>query len=166
MTVKLKEVPFKVQLFKVVASSGDIDWVITNRSPGSIDTLVVQKENQVCWRIEQLHRELKQLTGIEKCQCRKQRAQRTHMACCYQAWFSLKVTDAPSGRGIHSYPFYGSRWMTAVLRRAGYVVNRQWGLRLMRQRGLAAIYPKPTLSRPAPDQRVYPYLLPSSLGWR
>ena len=38
--------------------------------------------------IEQLHRELKQLTGIEKCQCRKQRA---HIACCYQAWFSLKV---------------------------------------------------------------------------
>ncbi len=41
--------------------------------------------------IEQLHRELKQLTGIEKCQCRKQRAQRTHIACCYQAWLSLKV---------------------------------------------------------------------------
>ena len=28
--VKLKEVPFKVQLFKVVATDGDIDWVITN----------------------------------------------------------------------------------------------------------------------------------------
>lgn len=90
-TVKLKEVPFKVQLFKVVASNGGIDWVVTNRSPGSIDTQVVQQENKVRWRIEQLHRELKQLTGIEKCQCRKQRAQRTHMACCYQAWFSLKV---------------------------------------------------------------------------
>lgn len=91
MAVKLKEVPFKVQLFKVVASNGDIDWVITNRSPGSIDTQVVQRENKVRWMIERLHRELKQLTGIEKCQCRKQRAQRTHIACCYQAWFSLKV---------------------------------------------------------------------------
>jgi hypothetical protein len=91
MTVKLKGVPFKVQLFKVVASTGDIDWVITNRSPGSIDTQVVQRENKVRWRIEQLHRELKQLTGLEKSQCRKQRAQRTHIACCYQAWFSLKV---------------------------------------------------------------------------
>ena len=28
--VKLKEVPFKVQLFKLVATNGDIDWVITN----------------------------------------------------------------------------------------------------------------------------------------
>ncbi|HRC73422.1 MAG TPA: transposase [Candidatus Competibacter sp.] len=91
MAVKLKEVPFKVQLFKVVASNGDIDWAITNRSPGSIDTQVVQRENKLRWMIERLHRELKQLTGIEKCQCRTQRAQRTHTACCYRAWFSLKV---------------------------------------------------------------------------
>jgi hypothetical protein len=91
ITVKLKEVPFKVQLFKVVATNGDIEWVITNRSPGSIDTAVVQNENKRRWVIEQLHRELKQLTGTERCQCRKQRAQRNHFACCYHAWFSLKV---------------------------------------------------------------------------
>ena len=48
--------------------------------------------------------------------------------------------------------------MTAVLRRAGYAVNRQRVLRLMRQMGLAAIYPQPTLSRPDPDHRLYPYL--------
>lgn len=91
ITIKLKEVPFKVQLFKVVTTNGDIDWVITNRAPSSVSTSVVQKENQRRWAIEQLHRELKQLTGIEKCQCRKQRAQRNHFFCCYQAWFSLKV---------------------------------------------------------------------------
>ena len=28
--VKLKEVPFHVRLFKLVAPDGDIDWVITN----------------------------------------------------------------------------------------------------------------------------------------
>jgi hypothetical protein len=89
--VKLKEVPFKVQLFKGVATNGDIEWVMTNRAPGSMDTPVVQNENQKRWVIEQLHRELKQLTGIEQCQCRKQRAQRNHFFCCYQAWFSLKV---------------------------------------------------------------------------
>lgn len=93
ISVKLKEVPFNVnvQLFKVVAPNGNIDWVITYQSPGSIDTPVVQQENTVRWMIEQQHRELKQLTGIEKCQCRKQRVQRTHISCCYQAWFSLKV---------------------------------------------------------------------------
>lgn len=91
ISVKLKEVPFRVQLFKVVTTNGDIDWVITNRPPGSVNTSTVQNENRRRWTIEQLHRELKQLTGIEKCQCRKQRAQRNHFFCCYQAWFSLKV---------------------------------------------------------------------------
>lgn len=43
------------------------------------------------WQVEQLHRELKQLTGTEACQCRKARAQRTHIASCYHAWLSLKI---------------------------------------------------------------------------
>ena len=101
ITVKLKEVPFKVQLFKVVATNGDIDWMITHRTSGSIDTQVVQNENQVRWFIEQLHRELKQLTGIERCQCRKQRAQRNHLACCYHAWFSLKVIAKKLGKTLY-----------------------------------------------------------------
>lgn len=101
LTVKLKEVPFKVQLFKVVATHGNIEWVITNHAPGSIDTQVVQNENQVRWFIEQLHRELKQLTGIERCQCRKQRAQRNHFACCYHAWFSLKVIAKKTGKTLY-----------------------------------------------------------------
>ena len=37
-----------------------------------------------------MHRGLKQLTGIEKCQSRKQRSQRNHISYCYQAWFTLK----------------------------------------------------------------------------
>ena len=45
-----------MQLFKVVTTHGDIEWVITNRTPGSIDTQVVQNENPVRWFIEQLHR--------------------------------------------------------------------------------------------------------------
>ncbi|MCB1919307.1 MAG: transposase [Candidatus Competibacteraceae bacterium] len=101
LTVKLKEVPFKVQLFKVVTPHGYIEWVIMNRTPGSIDTQVVQNENQVRWFIEQLHRELKQLTGIERCQCRKQRAQRNHFACCYHAWFSLKVIAKKTGQTLY-----------------------------------------------------------------
>ena len=60
ITIKLKEVPFKAQIFKVVATNSDIDWVIKNRAPRSaprsIDTSVVQNENQRRWIIEQLHR--------------------------------------------------------------------------------------------------------------
>ena len=51
----------------------------------------VEDQNAVRWQIEQLHRELKQLTGSEKCQCRKAPSQRNHLACCYLAWVSLKV---------------------------------------------------------------------------
>ena len=96
--VKLKELPFLVRLFKMVAPNGDIDWLITNRShTGEGDTQRaitaqdVQKHNAVRWQIEQLHRELKQLVGSEKCQCRKARSQRNHLACCYLAWVAIKV---------------------------------------------------------------------------
>jgi hypothetical protein len=91
VTVKLKEVPFKVQLFKLVATNGDIDWVITNCSAETLTAQVAQDANDVRWQIEELHRDLKQLTGTEKCQCRKARSQRNHLACCYHAWLSLKV---------------------------------------------------------------------------
>ena len=51
-------------------------------------------------------------------------------------------------------PFYGSRQM-AVVRE----VNRQRAQRWMRILGIAALYPKPNLSRPAPGHQIYPYLL-------
>jgi putative transposase len=56
-------------------------------------------------------------------------------------------------------PFYGSRRMTAWLRREGHRVNRKRVQRLMRQMGIEAIYPKPRLSHGAAEHRVYPYLL-------
>ena len=56
-------------------------------------------------------------------------------------------------------PFYGIRRMTAWLRHQGYTVNPKRVGRLLRQMGLAAIYPKPRLSQPAAGQTIYPYLL-------
>ena len=56
-------------------------------------------------------------------------------------------------------PFYGSRRMTAVLRRDGLAVNRKRVRRLMRVMGLAAIYQKPNTSKGHPAHKVYPYLL-------
>jgi putative transposase len=54
-------------------------------------------------------------------------------------------------------PFYGSRKMTAWLDRRGEEVNRKRVRRLMRKMGLEAIYPKPKLSTPGRDHKVYPY---------
>lgn len=101
VSIKLKQVPFRVQLFKVVTPNGDIDWIITN-SEASLTTDAVQDEDAKRWQVEQLHRELKQLTGIEKCQCRKQRAQRNHIACCYQAWLAIKVKAEALGKTLYA----------------------------------------------------------------
>jgi len=91
IVVKLNKVPFKVKLFKLVATNGDIDWIITNDLDSTSTAQVAQEANDVRWEVEQFHRELKQLTGSEKCQCRKQRSQRNHLACCYHAWLTMKV---------------------------------------------------------------------------
>jgi hypothetical protein len=91
LVIKLKEVPFMVKLFKLVAPNGDIDWVITNDLDHSVNLFAAELKNDNRWQIEDFHRSFKQLTGSEKCQCRKARSQRNHLACCYHAWVSLKL---------------------------------------------------------------------------
>ncbi len=56
-------------------------------------------------------------------------------------------------------PFYGVRRMTAWLELQGYPVNAKRVRRLLRQMGLLAMYPKPSLSQPVLGAQVYPYLL-------
>jgi hypothetical protein len=101
VSVKLKELPFRVRLFKVVATNGDIDWIITNAPEPQLTAQDVQDENALRWHIEQFHRELKQLTGSEKCQCRKARSQRNHLGYCYLAWLALKVQARELGITVY-----------------------------------------------------------------
>ena len=56
-------------------------------------------------------------------------------------------------------PYYGSRRMAAWLATQGHLVNRKRVQRLMRLMGLVAIYQRPNTSNPAPQNKVYPYLL-------
>ncbi len=56
-------------------------------------------------------------------------------------------------------PFYGSRRMRVWLEWRGVRVSRKRVQRLMRLMGLRAIYRQPRTSQPAPERRVYPYLL-------
>lgn len=105
--VKLKELPFPVLLFKIVATNGDIDWVVTNRATEDTDQSsftadAVQQQNAVRWQIEQMHREVKQLVGSEKCQCRKARSQRNHLAYCYHAWLALKINARKLGTTLYA----------------------------------------------------------------
>jgi hypothetical protein len=101
LKVKLKEVPFLVKLFKIVAPNGDIDWIITNDLDVSVNGFVAELANDNRWQIENFHRGFKQLTGSERCQCRKARSQRNHLACCYQAWVALQVKAKQVGKTIY-----------------------------------------------------------------
>jgi putative transposase len=58
-----------------------------------------------------------------------------------------------------AHPFYGVRKITASLRAEGVLVNHKAVARHMREMGLAAIRPKPKLSKRRAEQPIYPYLL-------
>jgi hypothetical protein len=89
--IKIKGFPkdHKVQCFRLVVSTHRTDFVVTNdESQHSTEAT-----HEVCgfrWKIEQLHRESKQLTGLEACQCRKSRIQRNHIGCALLVWVRLK----------------------------------------------------------------------------
>jgi hypothetical protein len=95
--VKLKELPFKVWLFKVVATNGNIDWVVTNDPGHNHDPDLVNRKNGIRWRVEELHRELKQNALIDRCQARSGKAQRNHIACAYRAVIQLRYLAKIAG---------------------------------------------------------------------
>ena len=57
------------------------------------------------------------------------------------------------------HPFFGSRRILDELWEQGYQVNRKRVSRLMKVMGIEAIYPKPKLSQPGEEHKIYPYLL-------
>jgi hypothetical protein len=78
-----------VKLFRLVLSSKRTDFIATNDFAQDS----TQATQQVCglrWKIEQFHREAKQTTGLEGCQCRLARIQRNHIACAILVWVRLK----------------------------------------------------------------------------
>jgi hypothetical protein len=88
--VKIKGFPkeHKVKLFRVAVSTIRTDFVATNDLSQN-STKVTQDACALRWKIEQFHREIKQLTGIEKCQCRRARIQRNHIAYAVLVWVRL-----------------------------------------------------------------------------
>lgn len=90
----------KVKLFRVTVSANRTEFVATNDLSQS-STEVVQQECDLRWKIEEFHRELKQLTGIEACQCRKARIQRNHIACAWLVWSRLKALAYQIGKTVY-----------------------------------------------------------------
>jgi hypothetical protein len=80
--IKIKGFPkdHKVHLFRVEVSTHRTDFVMTN----DLTQDATEATQEACgfrWKIEQWHREGKQVTGLARCQCRKARIQRNHIGC-------------------------------------------------------------------------------------
>ena len=88
-TTKLKKCYLTVKLFQLTTHPGRTDYVITNDheaicTPGDATEACAAR-----WKIEQYHRESKQLTGIAKCQARNSNAQRKHIITAILAWIVI-----------------------------------------------------------------------------
>jgi hypothetical protein len=101
--IKIKGFPkeHKVKLFRVVVHSRRTEWIVTNDLLSRDSVHEAQKARGVRWKIEEFHREAKQLTGIERCQCRTGRIQRNHIACALLVWSRLKHLAYQSGRTVY-----------------------------------------------------------------
>ena len=90
-TIKLNKLSstIKLKLFRVIISTDRTDYIVTNDLTQS-DTAATQQESGQRWKVEQFHREEKQLTGIGDCECRLNRSQRNHMCASMLVWVCLK----------------------------------------------------------------------------
>lgn len=78
-----------IQVFKMVAPDGDIDyWATNDLQMGSLQR---QQWAEFEWSIEEYHRGLKQCCGVEKAQVRSSRAQRNHVGLAIRAFLRLEI---------------------------------------------------------------------------
>ena len=76
------------KLFRVMFSTERTDYVVTNNlnlTHQSADG--AEEKGAVRWTVEQFHREEKQITVIERCQCR---SGRSHIGIAVLVWTRLK----------------------------------------------------------------------------
>ncbi len=89
-----------LKLFRVVVSPDRTDYIVTNDVTQSTTT-DARQESSHRWKIEQFHREEKQLTGIGDCECRINRSQRNHLCCAMLTWVCLKNLAYKTGQTVY-----------------------------------------------------------------
>lgn len=88
-TVCIEDLPKDkpLRLFQITAKHR-VEYIVTNDV--SVKTTEAAKQvGGFRWKIEQFHREAKQLTGVAKCQARKARKQRNHICIAFIVWHQL-----------------------------------------------------------------------------
>jgi hypothetical protein len=100
--IKSKGLPndHKVQWCRVEVSTHRTDYVVTNEL--AQNSMAATQEACGCrWKSEQWPREGQQVTGLERCQCRKARIQRNHLGCALLVWGRLKELATQTGRTVY-----------------------------------------------------------------
>lgn len=100
--IKIKGFPgsHKVKLFRVVLSTQRTDYIVTNEMEQD-NVEVVQDVCDFRWKVEQFHRETKQLTGLQGNQCRKARIVRNHIGCAILVWIRLNQVAVETQRTVY-----------------------------------------------------------------
>ncbi len=90
----------QVKAFRIASVSVHTEYIAANDlSQCAAET--AEKHVRLRWKIEQLHRELRQTMGLGACQCRKHRAQRNPTACCLWVWVFLKRAAQATGQTLY-----------------------------------------------------------------
>ncbi len=92
-----------LRLFRVAVSPHRTEGVVTNdQTPEA--TEATEATQEACGfrrKSEPLPREGPQVTGLERCQCRTARLQRTHIGGAFLVWVRLTALTAQTGRTIY-----------------------------------------------------------------
>lgn len=90
----------QVKLFRLTLSTGRTDFIVTN---DLAQDWTPATQEVWGWRpkIEAFHREDKQLTGVESCQCRRARIVRNHIGCAMLVWVHLKQVAHETSQTIY-----------------------------------------------------------------
>jgi hypothetical protein len=78
-----------VKVFGIATPDGGTEYWATNDL--AMTDLTRVQFAEFSWAIESYHRGIKQCTGVERCQCRKARAQRNHIGLALRAFLRLEI---------------------------------------------------------------------------
>lgn len=84
-----------VKVFLLVAPNGKEERYATNHL--SLTSSDIRRAAALRWKIEEFHRGLKQTTGVEMCQARTARSQRTHSFCSLLSFLALEKKRLEEG---------------------------------------------------------------------
>ena len=89
-----------MKVFRVASTSRRTDYVVSNDLSQS-DISATQQACRSRWKVEQFHREAKQLTDLEKCQCRLPRIVRNHISAAFLVWIHLMRKTYENGQTLY-----------------------------------------------------------------